>query len=434
MYKIKELRQQKADLVNENKTLLEAATNESRELSEDEAKKWDANEAELKKVEASIVRVDRQIEAENSLSRGVDRAKRLHVEEVTAGSVGEFSNFGEFLIAVATSAKTNGRKTDPRLFAATGANEAIPSEGGFLVEQPYAAGLLARTYEVGQILQRVNRTPLSGNANGLKIRTISESSRATGYRFGGLHVYRKPEGVAKVGSKPAFGQIELNLKKLTALFYATDELLEDAAALTSIVNRVFPEEMSFTIEDEIIRGDGASQMLGILNAACKVTVAKETGQVGKTVVYENIVNMWSRMWARSRLNAVWLVNQDVEPQLFGMGLVIGTGGTPVYMPPGGLSASPYSTLFGRPVIAVEYCDTLGTEGDIILADFSQYETIDKGGLQTASSIHVKFVEDETVFRFVYRNDGQPSWQSALTPYKGGATKTVSPFVTLAVRA
>jgi HK97 family phage major capsid protein len=81
---------------------------------------------------------------------------------------------------------------------------------------------------------------------------------------------------------------------------------------------------------------------------------------------------------------------------------------------------------------IEQCSTLGDKGDIILADFSQYLLIDKGQMQNATSIHVKFVNDETAFRFVYRLDGQPMWNSALTPYKG--SDTLSPFVTLAERA
>jgi HK97 family phage major capsid protein len=107
------------------------------------------------------------------------------------------------------------------------------------------------------------------------------------------------------------------------------------------------------------------------------------------------------------------------------------GGTPVYMPPGGLSAAPYGTLMGRPVIPVEQCSTLGTVGDIVLADMSQYLLIDKGGIQSAVSMHVQFANDETVLRFVYRVDGQSLWSDDLTPYQG--TNTVSPFVALASR-
>jgi HK97 family phage major capsid protein len=120
------------------------------------------------------------------------------------------------------------------------------------------------------------------------------------------------------------------------------------------------------------------------------------------------------------------------PQLTQMAMVIGTGGVPVYMPASGISGQTYGTLFGRPVVPVEYCSTLGTVGDIILADFSQYVLADKGGVESASSAHVAFLTDEMVFRITYRVDGQPMWHSALTPFKG--SNTLSPFITLATRA
>ena len=62
---------------------------------------------------------------------------------------------------------------------------------------------------------------------------------------------------------------------------------------------------------------------------------------------------------------------------------------------------------GKPVIEVEYCPTLGTVGDIVLADLSQYYLAQKGGIAAASSIHVRFLYDEMTFRFTYRLDGQP---------------------------
>jgi len=103
-----------------------------------------------------------------------------------------------------------------------------------------------------------------------------------------------------------------------------------------------------------------------------------------------------------------------------------------YMPPGGLSQSGYGSLFGRPVIEIEQCDTIGDVGDIILASWSEYQMIEKGGIQSASSIHVRFQYDETVFRFVYRTDGQPKWSLPLTPFQSALTQ--GPFVVLAARA
>ena len=67
----------------------------------------------------------------------------------------------------------------------------------------------------------------------------------------------------------------------------------------------------------------------------------------------------------------------------------------------------------------------------MLADFSQYKAIDKGGMQRDVSIHVRFIYDESVFRFVYRFDGQPILASAITPFKG--TNTLSHFVKLDAR-
>jgi HK97 family phage major capsid protein len=129
---------------------------------------------------------------------------------------------------------------------------------------------------------------------------------------------------------------------------------------------------------------------------------------------------------------VWLVNQDTLPQLYTMSLAVGTGGSPIFMPAGGLSGSPFNTILGRPVLPIEQCATLGTVGDIIFADLSGYILAEKGGLQSDMSIHVKFDTDESVFRFVMRLDGQPERASALTPYKG--SNTLSHFVTLATRA
>jgi HK97 family phage major capsid protein len=141
--------------------------------------------------------------------------------------------------------------------------------------------------------------------------------------------------------------------------------------------------------------------------------------------------MWSQMLAPSRANAVWLINQACEPQLYSMALSAGTGAVPVYMPAGGISGSPYSTLFGKPVIPVEQASALGDVGDIMLADMSKYLIAEKAGIQMASSMHVKFIYDEMAFRVTYRVDGQPIMNKAITPFKGA--NDLSCFVALAAR-
>ena len=334
---------------------------------------------------------------------------------------------GDPFVGSMTRASVNGKSTK----AATGLNESVGAEGGFLVDTDRMPGLIERVYDVGQLLQRVDMTGLSAGSNGMTFNAEDESSRADGSRRGGIQAYWAAEAGEKLATAPKFRKVELKLNKVIGLVYATDELLGDANALESYIQRNLPEELRFKAEDAIFNGNGAGQPTGIMTSGALISVDKEAGQANDTVVAENIMNMFSRMWPRSLSRAVWYISQDVWPQLFQMHVAVGTGGVPVFVPPGGLSAAPYGTLMGRPILPIEYADNLGDLGDIVFADLGEYQMIEKGGMQTASSIHVRFVYDETCFRFVWRVDGHPKWNSALTPKNGGATQ--SPFVALAAR-
>ena len=347
-----------------------------------------------------------------------------------------FLSLGEQLVAVRRAGMPGGH-VDPRLRniqAATGLGETVPSEGGFLVQTDFATDMLKDVFETGILASRCRRIQISGTANSIKINGIDETSRAT-TRYGGILAYWLHEAGTKVATKPKFRQIELNLHKLIGLCYATEELLADAAALEGIIRDGFKGEFGFRIDDAIINGTGAGEPLGIITSGAKVSVAKEAAQPADTIMTENIVKMYSRLFASSRPSSIWLINQNVEPQLFTLHLDVGTGGIPVYMPAGGLSGLPYGTLFGRPVRPIEQCQALGDQGDIILADFPNgYILAEKGGMKSDVSIHVQFLYDEEVFRFVIRVDGQPVRASVLTPYKGGAGATQAHFVVLDDRA
>jgi HK97 family phage major capsid protein len=403
---------------------LGVAIDQLNELVDDETA-FETKATEIEDIKKKIARAEQAQAASAALAKPLDGQE-------TQGNRKAFKSLGEQLQAVFRYYNPGERTMDARLVRApTGAGEVDPASGGFLVQTDFATDIFARAYEMGAILSRVQKLGISTNANGIKVPAIDETSRATGSRWGGVQSYWIGEGGTVTATRPKFRLIELDLKKLMSTMYVTDELLADASVLTSIANQAFSEEIAFMTEDAVFRGSGAGQPLGIMNATAKVTVPKESGQSAKTIVYENVLNMWSRMWIRSRANGVWYINQDVEPQLYGLSQVIGTAGVPVYLPPNGISGNPYGVLFGRPVIPVEYCETLGTEGDLVLADFGQYVVADKGGVQAASSMHVAFLSDEMVFRITYRVDGEPIWHAPLTPYKGSATR--SPFITLATR-
>lgn len=434
---LEQLRKKAADALEKAKGIRAKCQAENREPSEQENSEFDGAMKEHRDALASIKRLEdlqaaeRDEQQRSQSRRSVIRETGTEVHDNAEDA--PFRNFGEFLQCV-RGAAIQPSAIDPRLLkrAALGANEKIGSEGGFLVGKDESQQILQDMHDVGILAPRCTEVPISANSNGIIINGVDESSRVDGSRWGGVRAYWADEAGTTTATKPAFRQVNLKLNKLFAVFYATDEMIADAAALGSLASRAFSEEMAFKVDDGIFRGVGAGQPQGVLNSGVLVSVSKETGQGAATILYENIIKMYARMPARSKARAAWFIHDDVMPQLMLMTLPGGTSSTPVYLPPSGAAAAPFGTIFGRPVIPIEHCETLGTVGDILFADFSQYYLATKGGVQQAESMHVQFLTGEMTFRFTYRVDGQTARSKKLTPYKG--SNELSPFVVLATRA
>ncbi len=338
-----------------------------------------------------------------------------------------FKSMGEFLFAVRDAANVPSQ-IDKRLLplktasGATGLAETQPTAGGFLVQPTFSAGLFERMNPTGSLLSLFSIDGIGPNSNSMVYNAEDETSRADGSRHGGVRGYWGAEAGSLTSSKPTFREVTLRLNKIHALIYATDELLEDASALDAYVNRVAPEELRFKVEDALINGDGVGKPLGILKSNALATPLRTNAA---TIILADVLAMWSRRWVGAQ-DYIWLIDPSCGPQLWAM--TVGSY-TAAFMPPAGVSGPMYGTLLGRPVIETEYQVPMTTTGDILLIAPSQYQLIDKGGVKAASSIHVSFLTDETAYRFTYRIDGQPMWNSALTPKSAGST--VSPFVSLA---
>jgi HK97 family phage major capsid protein len=350
-------------------------------------------------------------------------------------AMGGFKHATEYLVAV-KRASANGSVADERLLKmnkkfehqqkSEGINEAIDSEGGFLVPDEYRATLWEKTYEAETWVNKIFRLPVSGTT--IRVPYLKENSRVDGSRHGGIRVYRTEEGGQKTKSQPKFGKLGLTVTKQAGLCYMTDEILSDSAiSIEPLVNKLFSEAFAFALKRDVIRGSGAGEPLGILNSPALVTKQRATAS---QIAAIDVVTLYARLYAPSRPNAVWLYNVDCLEQLTKMYLATGSNaGQLIWTPAGGWSGRPFDTIFGIPAMPSEICSTLGTEGDLILADFTQYILAEKaGGVKVASSIHLRFDYDETAYRFVLRNDGNAWWNAPLTPYQG--TVTQSPFLTL----
>lgn len=407
-------------------------------------------QSEYSQLEAKAASIRDAISRAETLKGISDEAKRLgstatpepRIEVLREDGCNEqgqyrgFKYFGEQLISVARAAQP-GARIDEKLLkirAASGINEATPSEGGFLVQSDFMVDLQRDTYDSGSLSSLCRRVTVGPNSNALEYVTIDETSRADGSRFGGVRAYWRAEAATVSANKPKLKISRLNLEDMMALCYVTDQALQDASALGSLVREAYAEEMAFVLDSAILEGDGAGKPQGIKNSGALVTVAKETSQAADTVVWQNVSKMRQSMTKRGRKTAVWIINDELLSQLEAMYVPLGSSnGLPVYVPAGQFGLKE-ETLYGRPIIEAEACSALGDVGDIFFADLSEYILIEKGTIDAQTSIHVRFEYGEQAFRFTKRCNGQSRVSSAITPYKAAAGAKRSPFVALAARA
>lgn len=298
---------------------------------------------------------------------------------------------------------------------------------GYMVLPEFNNNIIERIYQ-NNIWSQTDQYTVNNN---MVFLANAETSRATGSRYGGLQGYWVDEASNLTKSKPKFRRIELTLKKLAVLVYLTDELLADGgAALEAYVTRLAAREFNFMLGDAVFNGSGVQQPLGIINSPALLSISKETGQQAGTIVTENLDKMWARRFVAG--NYSWYHNQDCGPQLDRLTQDIGTAGISLNRPNNSIASVMNQTIKSAPRIETEFNQTVGTTGDINLADFGQYLTISKGGINQAYSTHVEFLTDQVALKLTMRVNGRPWETTPTTPYKGSNTQ--ASFLSLATRS
>lgn len=353
------------------------------------------------------------------------QAHIFNPEAVGAYPEADFKHFGEWLQKAAIYLKDNVKDAMIKDMS-----ESIFGDGGALVPEEFRAELLRLSLEAAVVRPRARVIPMGSAV--LRFPAIHVTSHASNL-FGGIVGNWKAEAasVSSAINQPTFRQIRLEPYKLTAYTVASNELLADSAiAMEALIGQLFPEALAYFEDDAFINGTGAGQPLGIINADALLAITAEGGQSATTLVYENLIKMYARMLPQSLQSAVWVAHPDVLPQLATMSLTVGTGGGPLWIM--NATQSVPMSIFGRPIIFTEKCQTLGTAGDIFFVDFGHYLIGDRQALTMARSEHVNFNTDEMAWRFTQRVDGRPWLTSAITPRNG--SNSFSPYINLATRS
>lgn len=345
-----------------------------------------------------------------------------------------FSSERDFFLSV-MNAKQNGKMADNlkslRVKAAGADEQGEYSDpyGGFLVpEGMYSGGMLKVSPESDPTQGRVRTVPMDAPRVPFISRVDKNHSTSVS---GGLTVSRRAETGTASTSRMEMEKVTLNAASLFGVTHASEELIADSpTSLAALLADGYADEFASQMFNERINGTGVGEFLGVLNGPATIEVAKEGGQAADTLTALNIIKMRARMWGYG--NAIWIANHDTYVQLAQAVIesANNAGIINVFQP--SLVDDRPDMLLGRPIFFSEYAKTLGDKGDIMCVNWGEYLEGTLQPLQSAESMHVRFLEHERTFKFWTRNDAQPWWRSALTPKNGAST--LSPFVTLAERA
>ena len=413
------LLQERADLRKEQDALFAAVEAEGRELTAEEKTRDDAIHTRQQILSAEIEREERRREWQRTVpavpadaAAGITDIRDRIEDDPKHG----FADLGDFALAVMNCYKPGGHMDERLLFGAAPTNyhKETGSDEGRMVPPAFRDSVLeVITAGDDSLLNVVDSEPTSSNA----VEFLRDESTPWGAT--GVQSYWRSEAGQMTPSKLATVGDQVRLHELYAFVTATSELLQDAPRLADRLTRKSGLAIRYKINEAIVNGTGAGQPLGWFTHIAKVSVAKESSQVAATVVAANIAKMYARLLNPGQ--GIWYCNQDVLPQLFTMTL----DGNLMWMPP---SASIQSTptggyLFGRPVVTLENCQTLGTQGDIQFVNPKGYYAAKKGlAPEYAESMHLYFDYGLTAFRWTFRFGGQPYLSAVVSPAKGSSTR------------
>jgi HK97 family phage major capsid protein len=297
---------------------------------------------------------------------------------------------------------------------------AIPSTGGWAIPGAIYAKWLDASLESEIVRSRCTTWPMLTRE--LDVPALDDLDRSNG-TIAGVQLRFEAELDTMDPQVAKLRSVKLHAKRGAIFCEASNSLLQDAPTFEENLSAALIRVLSFGLDNRFLFGDGAKQgPLGALVSNAAIVITRTTPNL---ILYDDLLNMFSRLTPGSVANSVWVASPTAIPQLATLAVAIGTGGSTI---PVMTNANGEFTILTRPVIFSEKAKALGTKSDISLADFSMYAVGLRIDAYLDKSREVEFARDVSTYRLQIRIDGQPTIGAPITPLNGS---TLSPFVTLA---
>jgi HK97 family phage major capsid protein len=310
---------------------------------------------------------------------------------------------------------------DERLISISAAfSESSGAHGGYLVPEERAAILLDAALHQEIVRPRSDVTPMISRTKiiaGFDGR--DQSSGLYGFTFTWLQ--ENQSVVPGTGNTRA---IQLTAHPGAIYLAASNELVQDAMDFEKSLEDRIIVAVAENMDYYYLNGTGANQPLGVLKSSARISVAKETGQAAATIETENVTKMFAA--SSNPTGAVWVVSATALPQLLAL-TISPTSSAPLVQQ----GADGSMTLLTRPLLVTSKLPVLGTEGDLLFADFAAYQIGLRKEVSLEKSRDIGFAANQTWYRAIVRTDGQAKVDR---PFTGRDNQSYSPFVVLATRS
>lgn len=400
----------RANLLKEQREILDKAAAESRELNADEVSKYEALEADYEKVgneirdlelEARLNSREREMEAEGEDAYS---AKRLGYE---ADKGEHFSRNKAYNDAFFGTYMRGGKNAMAREHF-NALEEGTDSEGGYIVPEEFETKLI-------EILQEMD--PVRKLAT--VVTTRSDRNIPVEVDDGDF-AYIDEEG-AYGEDDPAFGRVVLSAFKSGGIIKVSEELLQDAFFnLPTYLRGLAGRRYNRLEENNFAAGNGSAKPLGLFSTTA-VAGTSVTGFQGATsaqavITGDDLIETFHSLSRSYRQNASWLVSDAIVKMIRKLK---DSEGNYIWQP--GLQAGQPDRIFQRPVYVSEgaVAPAPGAKS-MIFGDFSYYMIADRLGMTVQRLNELYAANGQIGFKFTKRNDGRLVDPSAITYFQHGA--------------
>lgn len=295
--------------------------------------------------------------------------------------------------------------------------------GGYLAPEQYVDRFMEVAAPLQVVRPRASEIPVStdhGRMPSLDQTTAPTAGQGDSAFAGGVVANWTAPGGTLTETQPTFEQVEFVIRKLAGYTEVENEILADSAVgIEALLVRLFGRAVAAMEDYAFLRGTGAAEPLGILNAAAAVAVSPATNS---TFAYADALSMKARFKSTGG-RPTWAFHPGVWPDI---GIFETDNGGGVYQ--ANLGAELGQRLLGYDLVETEHLPQDDNSGNVILADFSAYVIFDRSQMAIAFSEHAGFITDKGTWRFTKRLDGQPWVSGAITLADPQGSYTVSPFV------